>query len=93
MELLNLIGLVMSFVGSLLLLVDPTLWILKSYTEGYIYNKEATLTVEDYSDSGRAKLILQLWMRRIGIVALSLGFLFQLIPAALEYFCRQGSGF
>lgn len=77
----------MSFVGSVLLLIDPTLWILKSYTEGYIYNREACLTVQPYSDHGRVKLLTQLWLRRIGILSLCTGFFLQLMPAALSYFC------
>ena len=93
MELLNLIGLVMGFLGSLLLLIDPSLWILKGYTNGYIHKREACLTVEPFTELGRKKLLIQLWLRRIGIVSLCGGFLLQLLPAFLNYFCSNSGGF
>lgn len=86
MDLLNLIGLVMSFSGSLLLLLDPTLWMAKNHSKSFIEKKESVFEIPAYSDELRTKMIREIWLRRAGLGLLCVGFFLQLTPAILSYF-------
>ncbi|QTP60945.1 hypothetical protein HNO53_20835 [Billgrantia antri] len=76
---LNMIGLALGFFGSLLLLIDPSMWILKDFTDAYIRKRESVVTIPEYKDEKRLWLIEQRWLRRIGILMLAAGFLLQLL--------------
>lgn len=90
MELLNLVGLIFSFFGAVLLLADPTVWIMDDYTKTYIKERKSTMTIPLYSNRMRRHLIGKLWLKRAGISFLAAGFLGQLVPTAYNYLSTIG---
>ncbi|AIA76206.1 hypothetical protein FF32_15580 [Halomonas campaniensis] len=85
MELLNLFGLIMSFTGSLLLLLDPTLMLTKNHSKTFIEDRSSIFEIPEYTDEMRTKMIRQIRLRRAGLGLLCIGFFLQLVPVSLSY--------
>lgn len=75
----------MSFAGSLLLLLDPTLILTKNHSKTFIEERNSILEIPAYTDEMRTKMIKQIWLKRAGLGFLCIGFFLQLVPVALGY--------